>query len=70
MKNKRIKNPVAKFANQFNKPATHRDRKNDYRRVTKHRSIDSYAQYIFNKGILNIRVDLFLISGILTILKF
>ena len=31
------KNPVAKNLNKFNKPATHRDRKNDYSRKDKHR---------------------------------
>lgn len=30
------KDPVAKNMNNFNKPATHRDRKNDYRRKDKH----------------------------------
>lgn len=33
-------NPVAKQLNRFNKPATHRDRKNDYRRTPKHRPRD------------------------------
>ena len=31
------KNPVAKNLNKFNKPATHRDRKNDYSRKDKHK---------------------------------
>lgn len=31
-----MNNPVAKHNNKFNKPATHRDRKNDYRRKEKH----------------------------------
>lgn len=31
-------NPVAKYANRFNKAATHRDRKNDYKRRPKHRN--------------------------------
>lgn len=31
-----MKNPVAKHAHKFNKAATHRDRKNDYRRKAKH----------------------------------
>ena len=31
-------NPVAKYANQFNKAATHKDRKNDYQRKPKHRN--------------------------------
>lgn len=31
-----MKNPVAKYNNRFNKPATHRDRKNDYKRKPKH----------------------------------
>lgn len=31
------RNPVAKNINKFNKAATHRDRKNDYNRKTKHR---------------------------------
>lgn len=31
-----MKNPVAKNCNKFNKPATHRDRKNEYRRKAKH----------------------------------
>ena len=30
------RNPVAKNMNSVNKPATHRDRKNDYRRKSKH----------------------------------
>ena len=30
------KNPVAKNMNAVNKPAVHRDRKNDYRRKEKH----------------------------------
>lgn len=32
-----MNNPVAKYANRFNKPATHRDRKNDYQRKPKHK---------------------------------
>ena len=32
------KNPVAKNLNKFNKPATHKDRKNDYSRKDKHKS--------------------------------
>lgn len=32
-----MNNPVAKHANQFNKAATHRDRKNDYKRKAKHK---------------------------------
>ena len=31
-----INNSVAKFANEFNRSATHADRKNDYRRKAKH----------------------------------
>ena len=31
-----MRNPVAKNARKFNKPATHRDRKNDYTRKKKH----------------------------------
>lgn len=31
-----MRNPVAKNLNKFNKPATHRDRKNTYRRKPKH----------------------------------
>jgi hypothetical protein len=31
-----MNNPVAKHANKFNKAATHRDRKNDYKRKAKH----------------------------------
>lgn len=33
-----INNPVAKHANKFNRPATHKDRKNDYTRKPKHRN--------------------------------
>lgn len=33
---KSFTSPVAKNANDFNKSATHRDRKNDYRRKPKH----------------------------------
>jgi hypothetical protein len=37
MKTKKVvNNPVAKFAGRFNKPAAHRDRKNDYQRKPKH----------------------------------
>lgn len=32
------RNPVAKNMNKFNKPATHKDKKNDYQRTPKHRS--------------------------------
>jgi hypothetical protein len=32
-----MNNPVAKHANKFNKAATHRDRKNDYKRKQKHK---------------------------------
>ena len=31
-----MNNPVAKHAHKFNKCATHRDRKNDYKRKVKH----------------------------------
>ena len=31
-----MNNPVAKHSNKFNKPQTHRDRKNDYKRKSKH----------------------------------
>lgn len=34
---KGFNNPVAKHANRFNKPATMRDRKNDYMRKPKHK---------------------------------
>ena len=34
----KMNNPVAKHANRFNKPATHRDRKNDYKRQPKHKN--------------------------------
>lgn len=30
-----MNNPVAKYANKFNKAAIHRDRKNDYKRKPK-----------------------------------
>lgn len=33
-------NPVAKYANQFNKARTHRDKKHDYQRTPKHRPRD------------------------------
>lgn len=33
----KTRNPVAKNMNKFNKCATHRDKKNDYRRNEKHR---------------------------------
>lgn len=33
-----VNNPVAKYANKFNKAATFRDRKNDYKRKPKHRN--------------------------------
>lgn len=33
-----MNNPVAKHAHKFNKCATHRDRKNDYKRKPKHRN--------------------------------
>jgi len=36
-KTKKINNLVAKYANEFNKPAVHKDRKNDYTRAPKHR---------------------------------
>lgn len=31
-----MNNPVAKHSNKFNRPATHKDRKNDYQRKPKH----------------------------------
>jgi len=36
-------NMVAKHAHKFNKAATHRDKKNDYSRKTKHKKIDTDA---------------------------
>lgn len=36
---KRI-NPVQKNMDKFNKPKTHRDKKNDYSRKNKHKNID------------------------------
>ena len=36
-KAKKINNLVAKYANEFNKPAVHKDRKNDYTRSSKHK---------------------------------
>lgn len=32
----KLRNPVAKHTNKFNKAAVHRDRKNDYKRKAKH----------------------------------
>jgi hypothetical protein len=37
----KARNFVAKNAGQFNKAQTHRDRKNDYTRKTKHRNKES-----------------------------
>lgn len=34
-------NPVAKNMNKFNKPATMKDKKNDYKRKAKHKKADS-----------------------------
>lgn len=36
-------NMVAKHAHKFNKAATHRDKKNDYSRKTKHKNRDTDA---------------------------
>lgn len=36
-KKRKGKNPVARVINEFNRPATHRDRKNDYKRNEKHK---------------------------------
>lgn len=36
-KTPKINNPVAKYANKFNKAAVMRDRKNDYQRNEKHK---------------------------------
>ena len=36
-KKRRIKNPVARTMETFNKPKTFRDRKNDYKRNEKHK---------------------------------
>ena len=38
-----MSNLVAKHASKFNKAATHRDRKNDYSRKTKHKNRDTDA---------------------------
>ena len=38
-----MSNLVAKHARKFNKAATHRDRKNDYSRKTKHKNRDTDA---------------------------
>ncbi len=37
IKKRRERNPVAKNLEKFNRPATHRDRKNDYKRKPKHK---------------------------------
>lgn len=37
MATKPVRNPVAKHSGKFNRPVTHRDRKNDYQRKPKHR---------------------------------
>jgi len=39
-KKRRIKNPVARNMEKFNRPATYRDRKHDYKRKPKHRRND------------------------------
>ena len=36
-KKKVIRNPVAKFVGAVNRPATHPDKKNDYKRNSKHK---------------------------------
>ena len=38
-----MSNLVAKHARKFNKAATHRDKKNDYSRKTKHKNRDTDA---------------------------
>lgn len=40
-------NPVAKNMNKFNKPATMRDKKNDYQRGKKHKKADSNESAFF-----------------------
>ena len=40
---KPLNNLVAKHAHNFNKAATHRDRKNDYSRKTKHKNQNTDA---------------------------
>lgn len=39
-KNTKVKNPVARVLNDMNKSVTHRDRKNDYKRKSKHTKKD------------------------------
>lgn len=40
-------NPVAKNMNKFNKPATMRDRKNDYKRKAKNKKADQASAFSF-----------------------
>jgi hypothetical protein len=39
------RNPVAKNMNKFNKPATMRDRKNDYKRKFKNKKADHQSAF-------------------------
>jgi hypothetical protein len=39
------RNPVAKNMNKFNKPATHKDKKNDYKRHSKHKKADKQSAF-------------------------
>ena len=39
------RNPVAKNMHKFCKPATMRDRKNDYKRRSKHRKADNQSAF-------------------------
>jgi hypothetical protein len=46
-KKKKLKkrNPVAKNMNKFNKPATHKDKKNTYQRNSKHKKADNQSAF-------------------------